>query len=510
MTELEDAEKRAPTKHEASIKAIASCIPILRNPIFLMDDRTPADYTGRFAVNGALQVKVDGPPLLAKDADVFHALVHLAWQHGLEERRVEFVSGELLELMRWGRRGSDYRRLRQAIDTLYRVSIEIDGLIREDIRAHGAFRILTAKRLYSDDRESQQQLLFKNWVRFSEDFFEILQRKNVKALHPAFFALRSRLEKRLFELIAVRASDLDRWRVSVLTLRDLLPLLGKKYKFVSGIRQVLTPALDRLTEAAFIHKYEFAKEADGESFLVIWPNSDYFYSERSPARPRRTSERPARVEAQESELDEDARACVALLLQRGVARDEAERLAAEHTGATIQRQVGHWDYLVASGKGPNSVGWLITAIEKDYPLPPGLTRRADEAAAAERRSLLSEAEAALKQGDLELAVSKAELLLAGGDDRRGREILIGAKKELERRDELKSFSSTMSEEEHARLLERAEIEAAKLARKPVEVFRVELAEGWPSATGILKGIVTELQRAALDAKKARATADTVP
>ena len=393
-------------------------IDFLRNPVFIPGRDVPSDFDGNLFVNGELKVSIKGPPLDGDAADVFHALTHRAREQNFANNKVSFVLNDLHKQLNLSRQGNSYSRVRKAIKSLYEVSVEMQGVNLKSGKFEGGWRILTARALY-DNKDRKKGQGSQSWVKFSDEMLELFRSGALKAVHPIYFKLPEAIDRRLFALISVRASDLRSWEIPALTLRDLIPLLGKKYSTPSGVLQQLSRNLTRLQEFGVIKGFEVLKtDNKKEPLISIHPNSDFYISKNSPGRKLfSASEEPNKETDHTLTKLEDP--IVKQLISHGVLPESAmEAVFSKENGAALAKlQLAHLSYLIKNAQEPrNPGGWLLEAIKKGYQMPSltDLETPAEATDRATRSKLLNDAEFLHFQGKHELAAEKAREILALG------------------------------------------------------------------------------------------------
>lgn len=408
-----------------SVDPIIMSMDFLRNPVFLPTNEVPDDFDGNFFVKGELKTTLKGASLIGDTADVFHALTHLASRQNFAHNKVSFVLNDLHKMLKLSRQGNSYLRVKKAIESLYNVSIEIQGVNLKSGKMSGGWRILTARSIY-ENKEKTKRNVSQSWVKFSDEMIELFRSGALKAVHPIYFELPEFIDRRLFSLISVRASDLKSWDVSVLTLKDLIPLLGnKKYKTPSGIIQQLEKNLNRMKKIGVIEGFEVIKlNKNKDPMVAIRPNSSYYISKSNPIKKAPViSEKDPKKERTAnalipSKLEDPV---VKQLMSYGISSDVALDLvfSRENGLALAKLQIAYLEFKMKQGQGPkeNIAGWLIQAIRTGYAVPPNAENPVEKEKKQKVRKLLDDAEFLFFQEEYEAAREKAEeLVLLGVSD----------------------------------------------------------------------------------------------
>ena len=452
MHKLEDPKKEL----KPVFDPIITSMDFLKNPVFIPSFDVPDGYNGEFLVNGKVQVSLKGPALKANEADVFHALTHTAKSQEFKQHEVYFVMNDLLKLMRWERDGKNYARLKKSIDTLLEAGIEIEGVLEKMGKRSRRWQILTGRELSSGTNKSQDTQ-FKSWVRFSEEMLQLFKSGALKAIHPVYFELKSPLEKRLFSLLSVRASDLECWSVSLVALRELLPLTGKTYQYQSKIWDTLKGSLQRLKERGVLHEFELKKDKNSkQSSLCIWPNHDFFVSAKKRFSQKVTmKEEPIVIE----------------LVKRGISEKVAKNLIIETKDIqNIDKQLEHFDRKLTSASttsrpGP---GWLVEAIRNDYTPSSHVTSDDEEKKSKLRAELIKTAQNFFRQGQYEPAIQQAHEALKLGISREADDVIKEAHQEINRKNQIQKLKARLSAEELNLLKQEAWQLVTILSKKPLQ------------------------------------------
>lgn len=440
-----------------SFDPIITSIDFLKNPVFIPSFDTPDGYNGEFSVNGKVQVSLKGPALKANESDIFHALTHTAKKQNFKQNEVYFFMNDLLKLMHWERDGKNYARLKKSIDTLLEVGIEIEGVQPKMGKRSRRWQILTGRELYSGANKSQD-ILLKSWVRFSDEMLQLFKSGALKAIHPVYFDLRSPLEKRLFGLLSVRASDLEFWKVTLVMLRDLLPLTGKTYQYQSKIWDTLKCPLHRLKERGIIFDFELQKEKNSNQLsLCMWLNHDFFVSTK-----RRFTQKESSI------IDEPL---VAELVKRGILEKVAKSLVDEAKDTQkIYKQLEHFDSKIISAPLSERLrpGWLVEAIRSDYTYSFHLISDNEEKKIKQSVDLIKIAQNSFRHGEFDLVIQQAQNALMLNYSKKAEEIIGEARQIIDREEKLKSIKKLMKTEELGLLREKAWKKVSILSKKPLQ------------------------------------------
>ena len=290
------------------------------------------------------------------------ALFHRASRDDFEARAVSAVPYELLQLMQWGTDGRAYERLKRALDQLAGVYITTNALWNADSGtfSKAGFHIIDDYE-FVEDADSGRSHLTVSW---NERLFTIFRQSRFKRLDTSFFYdLPSPVAKRLYRWLDKHLRGSGHAEIDVLHLALVKLEVSHSKKYVSQVMQVLEPALDELTARGYCRWHLAPSQTDSGKKLVF----DRIRSADAPALSSPDTQ-PDALAA----LSPDQRTLYDALAERGVSGQAARDLVTQHDAERVQRQLRHFDHLLASGEPPKSSGWLVSAVEKDFGLPPAL------------------------------------------------------------------------------------------------------------------------------------------
>ena len=341
---------------------VAMPMDFMRNPVFLPGGSPPAGFNGELFVNGDLKVTLKGA-IEGDAADIFYALADRAKKECFIHNKVSFVMGDLLKQLNLDDSGDNYARVRKAIDALYEVSVEIKG-VTDSGTTEGGWRIITSRHLRKNNRNKSDGV--HSWVKLSDEILELFRAGALKLVHPIYFQLNGPLDKRLFTLISVRASDLSNWEIKTFTLRDLMPLLGQKYMNPSGVLQQLDRTLKSLEKTGVIHGFEFLKEGNRKDPIVtIRPNREYFYSQGRPV--KHFLEKKEIGSKKEKPVVSSENTIVSMLMAKKVSKKVAEELSQKYSEEKIKEKIQFAEELKMGNKNIRSIpAFLVESIRNDY------------------------------------------------------------------------------------------------------------------------------------------------
>lgn len=355
---------------EFPIAALTDYLPKGQNTISFSDGSGSLMITGSDAY---------GLPTAA-DADVVVALILLTKRrNNFSNPSVPFTRTEILHILGWPESGKAYKRLTESLLRWSTTSLRYEGTWwdnRSRRKMNAVFHILNEVVLYDRAEPGGGGSLPLSYFTWNKIFLESCQAGNLKRLDvKTYFALEHASSKRLFRFLDKR---LHRQADQTFDLAEIAfervglsrSYVGKKGGINIGkIREKLQPALDELEHRGFL--VPMSREDRYSKHLDNWTIRFRRAGEAvEDPPPRATPEEPASLESPPAPVSP----LFDQLLKRGVSRPKAETLVASQTPALIVEKLAIFDWKVAKnprGMEKNPAGWLVKAIEDDYPAPRG-------------------------------------------------------------------------------------------------------------------------------------------
>lgn len=310
----------------------------------------------------------------AGDDDILLALIKLAFDQGLEDRRVHFSRYEVLELLKLDHKGRNYERIESALQRLSGVRVLAKNAFWDNSRKSyisTSFGIIDSYCIIEGaKRTSSQPEMPFTYASFNEEFFNSMKAGNVKRLDLSFYnSLRSSISKRLYRYLDKRSYRRSVFSIEVNTLATVnLGLDTTKRSHFSQIKQKLEEAHKELSEKGFLGDWEYRQTRERS----VWQVHYNFEKVRQAARV--------------SEAKESINSDEATLIARGIGSRVAATLARAYP-ERIAAKVDMFDHLKGI-KSPvlakNPLGWLRKAIEDDYQQVAGYTSPEERAIKAEK------------------------------------------------------------------------------------------------------------------------------
>ncbi len=371
-------------------------------PIAALTDYVPrgcntirfSDGSGSLMVTGS---DAYGLPTAA-DADVVVALIQLTKRrNGFQAPAVHFSRAELLEILGWPESGKSYRRLTESLMRWSTTSLKYEGTWwdqRSRRKINAVFHILNEVVLFdrsgpSDGESGQPPQSYFAW---NKVFLSSCQAGNLKRLDLGmYFALEHASSKRLYRFLDKRLhrqpdQTFDLAEVAFERVGLSRAYVGKKGAInVAKVREKLRPAIAELESGGFLiplsPEERYRKHEDG------WAIRFARTGEAKADEVQPWAIAPEASGAAGSTAGVADGPAVEGLIRRGVTRARAEDLASRHPSARIAEKLEIFDWKLAkspAGMKRNPAGWLVKAVEDDYPAPRGFESRAAREALFDR------------------------------------------------------------------------------------------------------------------------------
>jgi hypothetical protein len=198
------------------------------------------------------------------DEDVFVGVMALVRRRGgmPEDGNIRFSIYELVKVMRKGKRGNTYEKVREALDriasTIYYSENAFYVVENESLETY-RFTLWTVH--FSRAKSTDGRAAEHHTLKFDDIIIRSYNAGYLKLLDTdLYFSLKIPLAKGLYRLIDQRRRQAQSWSVDVRELRDLL-WMSKGYTAPSRIWEVLAPAHKVLRRQRFLESATF----DGET-----------------------------------------------------------------------------------------------------------------------------------------------------------------------------------------------------------------------------------------------------
>lgn len=314
------------------------------------------------------------------DDDVVLGLMRLSMDRGFRERKVYFTRYELLKALRWSTEGRSYSRLTKSLDRLSGVRIRAtNSFFDNSTKAYQTvnFGLIDAYEI-NDARGNkgyQEGDVPKSFFIWSEKLFESFKSGFIKKLDlDLYFSLKSSVSRRLYRYLDKHFYFRPVVEKNVMTLAFEKLGLSRTYKYVSSIKQQLTPAAEELVQIGFLSDYSFGGDGSQTYVRFVKKTDKPIVSSRAnlgetDARGQ-NAPKLERSESKEADRRLDKFEQIKLLLEeRGLKSRQVAKLTEDKNDTTLARMlkiVEYYDSLVSTNDwriSRNKVGFLYKAIE---------------------------------------------------------------------------------------------------------------------------------------------------
>jgi hypothetical protein len=341
----------------------------------------------------------------ATDDDVVLGLIRLSMDQDFRQPKVYFTRYELLKTLRWSTEGRSYQRLVKSLDRLSGVRIRSSNSFYDNASKSyqtSNFGIIDAYEI-NDERAGGEKNSFFIW---SEMLFDSFKSGYIKKLDlDLYFSLKSAVARRLYRYLDKHFYFKNVLDAHLFTLAFEKIGLSRSYKYVSSIRQQLTPALKELVSIGFLSSFEFLGEGQNSIIRFVAVNgttsvklaqeatppssSNEGESGNSkgfagPIRVKHKTEPPTESSAkpEQRSFEDTTRASPYIaslkaditmrLVERGILERQVKKLLSSHGEESlkkIQRIISYYDDLCERSDkrvSINPIGFLYRAVESPY------------------------------------------------------------------------------------------------------------------------------------------------
>jgi plasmid replication initiation protein len=192
------------------------------------------------------------------DQDVYLSVLELLERQGgmPEDGELNFSIYKLVAILGWAEGGKAYRDLKSSLRRIAATTIESqNAFYSKDAESYisdtfNIWSVCFSKRVHKMDLTSSQST-----IRFHPIFIRSFLGGYLKGLDTEFYwKLSSPLSKRLYRLVDQRRRNNSVWQEHLLNLKEQIPLAD--YRYISRIKQALTPAHEELKDKGFLAEFE--------------------------------------------------------------------------------------------------------------------------------------------------------------------------------------------------------------------------------------------------------------
>lgn len=291
----------------------------------------------------------------------------------------------IAKLMNVADKGRVYKDIKEAILRMKAATIHSKGTFYDkgrERRVEAAFSLVD-QAVFLGEELNNGELADSNYVSFGSPYLESWNARYIKPLDYTYYrSLQSPISARLYELLGVKFKGSLFINYKYSTLCQLLPVT--RYQYFAQAKRQLAPAQEELKRTGFLADFKWEKVKDdphdwllsywagekakkeieegkqGNNHMALPPPDDLELGQMPPAH---------RTPQQAGDVNDDA----ANALQNfGISKKQALRLAKKYPEEKVFEKLDMVQWLVEK-KSPlvsrNPQGFLIKAIEDDYPAP---------------------------------------------------------------------------------------------------------------------------------------------
>jgi hypothetical protein len=298
----------------------------------------------------------------AMDDEVILGLIQLSARKKFDDRKVHFTRRELIRELGWRDESKSYARIEQSLKRWLGVTLYYDKAWwskEEKCWVDESFHILDQVTIFDRERIARRMKSMagdasaglSSFV-WNDVVFNSFRVGYIKQLDFELYKnLKSRIAKRMYRFLDKRFYHAARQEFD---LNDFaFEKIGLSRKYHTGeIKRLLLPAIAELEQVRFITHVEseerFHRQARG-SWTVVFTKAQRMRSNQLTDNP-----------------------LVSRLAEHGVSHTGAQSLVRYHAAEKIEEKIAFVEWLKARKDrrvAKNSAGFLVKAIQDDYPLP---------------------------------------------------------------------------------------------------------------------------------------------
>ena len=310
----------------------------------------------------------------ALDEEVILGLIQLTNRQLFRDKKVYFSSYELIKLLGWNDSAKSYKRIEEALKRWVSITLFYDKAWwskEEQCWVNENFHILESVTIYDRERRANKRALNpgdenagRSFFVWNDIVFRSFQAGNLKEIDLDIYReLKSAISKRMYRFLDKHFYR--RARLEYDLLRFAHEHVGlSRTSSLAEVKRLLSKPLLELEGIGFIKP--LPKE---ERFIKVTKGQWKIIFDRGQSE--------ARVLLSSEQID-----VLEQLKGRGVTPSKASRLVRSYPAERIAEKVAIHDWLVAKADkrcSSNPAGWLIVAIQEDYPAPVGFLKSREQA-----------------------------------------------------------------------------------------------------------------------------------
>jgi hypothetical protein len=358
---------------------------------YIEGKRVEAKVTIEPSVSFGLPVTADQDKLIA-----FLKIVEAVKQEaGTVSNPIGFTSAEITHLLGKTKGGRYYEDISEWLDVMVTTTVISEGAVYFAGKrkfAKDRFHVF-ARAISFGDELPDGTVADRNYVWLSEWQLENINNNHLLPVDfETYKQLKNHIAKALVPTLQIWLYASREEGVFEKRYDEFCQFLNiKRYHYLSQINQKLSPALDELVAHGYLSSWKIKPTSDHAGYKLVLHHGEKFYEDRrrrisgssgGRAAPQTQAEMmPTTVAAsaapeQRSQLPKESPAlplnageyelATRLTLEFQIATIRAQQLVAAKP-ESVHDQLAAWSYRSVTTK--NKAGWMIDAIEKDYPLP---------------------------------------------------------------------------------------------------------------------------------------------
>lgn len=319
----------------------------------------------------------------ALDDEVLLGLIQLSKLQNFAARKVHFTRYQLIQVLGWRAESKSYERIEESLNRWTGVTLYYQNAWRnraDQCWVNEKFHVLDnvtlchrGERLALARAGDQSEMPLSSFV-WNEVLFASFRAGNLKRIDFDFIkGLRSAIARRLYRFLDKRFFHRGHWEFDLKEFAWEHIGLARSYD-AANLKRKLRTGIAELEQRGFLRalpeEERFRKVSSGEWRVVF---------ERAEALPVAAHGTP--------ELQGEAHAVAAALVERGVTPSTAQSTVAKHPLAAIKTQLEVFDWMVSRADpklSRNPPGFLLSSIRGEYVPPREFLNRAADAQRAER------------------------------------------------------------------------------------------------------------------------------
>lgn len=310
----------------------------------------------------------------ALDEEVILGLIQLSNRQGFLDRRVYFSSYELIKLLGWDDATKSYKRIEEALNRWISITLFYDKAWwskQEQCWVNEKFHILESVTIFDKERRQntkqqrpQDPNAGRSYFVWNEKVFESFQAGNLKEIDlDVYKGLRSAIAKRMYRFLDKRFYHRSNLEFDLRIFAYEHTGIARTNP-ISEVKRLLSKPILELESIGFLKPL-----SKDERFKKVHKTIWKIAFERGQMEARTL-------------MSEEQRLSLEELKSRGVTSSKASKLARSYTLERVMEKIAIHDWMVSKGDkrcSQNPAGFLVNAIENNYPIPIGFLKSREQA-----------------------------------------------------------------------------------------------------------------------------------